>query len=249
MSIETPAVALYATCDARLRALYQIPTPPGETAALELRLGEGRRVIDRTWPADLVVSCSLTETVRQPWNPADGSARLQTCEAVYDAPLPFAADTFDLVILHHTLDELASVFRHRASHQVAEDCLRRVSMVLRPGGVVVGCGLNRSSPRRWLDRHTATAGVRALGVHSCRNVLLKSGFSDPQVFNLLPDADDPRALSSVDAEASRLTFRRALEASRASLGAPGYLVRRVVVGLSLNRFIENVLFFWGYKPC
>ncbi|HMW64930.1 class I SAM-dependent methyltransferase [Accumulibacter sp.] len=249
MSIETPAVGLYATCEARLRALYQIPTPPGKAAVLELRLGDEGRVIDDAWPADLVVSCRLTETISHPCTPNSAGARVQTCEAAYDAPLPFAADTFDLVILHHTLDELASVFSQRSSQQVAEDCLRRVAHVLRPGGLVVGCGLNRSSPRAWYERPRAARRVRALGVHSCRNVLLRSGFADAQVFNLLPGLDNPRGLSSVDAQASRITFRRALEASRASLGTAGYLARRIVVGLSLNRFIENVLFYWGYKPC
>lgn len=254
MPVDLPAVAPYATRDARLRALYQLPTPPGESAALELHVGDGGRVIDSTWPADLVVSCRLTDTVRQPWSSVDRSARLQVCEAAYDGPLPFAADMFDLVILHHTLDELAAIFRRRASHQLAEDLLRRVALVLRPGGLVVGCGLNRTSPRGWFRRQAATraAGiqrVRALGVHSCRDVLLRAGFRDAQVFNLLPDADDPRTLSSVDAHASRLTFRRALEASRPSLDVPGYLVRRIAVGLSLNRFVEDALFFWGYKPC
>jgi len=52
MSIETPAVGLYATCEARLRALYQIPTPPGKAAVLELRLGDEGRVIDDAWPAE-----------------------------------------------------------------------------------------------------------------------------------------------------------------------------------------------------
>lgn len=254
MPVETPAVAPYATRDARLRALYQLPTPPGESAALELRVGDDGRVIDSTWPADLIVSCRLTETVRQPWTSVDPSARLQACEAAYDGPLPFAADTFDLVILHHTLDELAALFRRRAPRQVAEELLRRVDLVLRPGGLVVGCGLNRTSPRGWFGRQAATRTaatdrVRALGIHSCRDVLLRCGFRNAEVFNLLPDADDPRALSSVDAHASRLTFRRALEASRASLDAPGYLVRRIAVGLSLNRFVEDALFFWAYKPC
>jgi len=207
-----------------------------------------------------VVSCRLTDTITQPWKPAGLGRRVQTCEAAYDAPLPFAADTFDLVILHHTLDELASVLSQRSSQQVAEDCLRRVAHVLRPGGLVVGCGLNRSSPRAlcglnrsspraWCERPRATRRVRALGVYSCRNVLHRSGFAEAEVFNLLPGLDNPRGLSSVDAQASRITFRRALEASRASLGTAGYLARRIVVGLSLNRFIENVLFYWGYKPC
>jgi len=249
MSIETPAVGVYATCEAQLRALYQIPTPPGQAAVLELRLGDAGRVVDATWPADLVVSCRLTDTITQPWKPAGLGRRVQTCEAAYDAPLPFAADTFDLVILHHPLDELAAVLSQRSSQQVAEDCLRRVAHVLRPGGLVVGCGLNRSSPRAWCERPRATRRVRALGVYSCRNVLHRSGFAEAEVFNLLPGLDNPRGLSSVDAQASRITFRRALEASRASLGTAGYLARRIVVGLSLNRFIENVLFYWGYKPC
>lgn len=239
---------------ARLGAIYQIPTPPGSAAALELHLSDAGRVMDDQWPADLLVSCRLTSEVSRPWHVADIKAKRHDCETSYHEPLPFAPASFDVVLLHHTLDGLASVFRQARPLEIADEWLRQVASILRPGGLVVGCGLNRSSPGRWLRHHgagsgTAAAEISALSVLSCPTALLQAGFCNPQVFNLLPDSSAPRSITSVEADASKRSFRHALDATRESLNLPAYLVRKLLVELSLNRFLESTLFFWGYKPC
>ncbi|HCN70089.1 MAG TPA: hypothetical protein DIT03_18015 [Candidatus Accumulibacter sp.] len=235
-----------------MRALYQLPTPPGNGAALELHLSDRGRVAGDQWPAELVVSCRLGALATRPWQGLAGVAGTHDCQVSYDAPLPFPPASFDLVILHHTLDELAAVFRNRSAHQVAGEWLQKIAAITRPGGVVVGCGLNRTSPRSRL-RHqgaaSATAERPALGIFSCRAALLRAGLQDVQVFNLWPDADAPSTIASIDAAASRRAFRYVLESTRESLSRSGYLTRRLVAELGINRFLEETLFFWGYKPC
>ena len=220
----------YHTGAARLRAIYQLPTPPGNAAVLELHLSDAGRVMDDQWPAELLVRCRLTPEVSRPWWAADIKSRPHDCEASYHEPLPFAPGSFDVVLLHHTLDELASVFRQKRPRQVADEWLRQVASLLRPGGLVVGCALNRTSPGSWLHRARtgstiAAAEVRVLSVLSCKAALSNAGFCNPEVFNLLPDASAPLAIASVEAGASKRWFRHALDAMTGSLHLPGYRVR------------------------
>lgn len=249
-----PHIKPYESPEARLRKIYQIPTPPGNAAALELYLSERGMVMDEHWPAELIVSCRLTPVVSRPWDMAGGRTRPYACEASYREPLPFANNTFDVVILHHTLDELASLFLMRSSLLVAKDWLTQIASIIRPGGLVVGCGLNKTNPRSWILREKRTSTTysekfRALGVMSCGKVLTSAGFCDVQVFSLLPNAKDPRSIVSVEAGASKRAFAHELESTRESLDLPGYLARKTLVALSLNRFLEDTFFFWAYKPC
>lgn len=93
------------------------------------------------------------------------------------------------------------------------------------------------------------AEIPSLGIFSCRAALLRAGLQEVQVFNLWPDADAPSTIAAIEAAASRRAFRYALESTRESLSRPAYLVRRLAVELGINRFLEETLFFWGYKPC
>ena len=243
----------YESASARLRAVYQLPVAVDGAAVLELHLRDHGRVVDGEWRARQVVSCRLVgggcgSPIANPL-----TSRMQTCQASYNEPLPFAAASFNLVILHHTLDDLATAFPQRRPRQVAAEWLGRIAPILAPGGVVAGCGRNGSIPHCWSWwRGGTTSGfseVAALGVHSCQSVLLGAGFRDVQVSNLWPDPQAPSSIAAVETEASRRAFRYALESSRASLSRSGYLVRRVVVELTLNRFLEQHLFYWGYRRC
>ncbi len=237
---------------ARLRALYQLPTPPRRDAVLELHLSDRGRVAGDQWPADLVVSCRLDALTARPWQGSAGPIGVHDSQVSYHEPLPFPPESFDLVILHHTLDELAAVFRSQPASQVAAEWLQAIVALIRPGGVVVGCGRNRTSPRVWF-RHQATTSAIAerasLGILSCRAALLRAGLLEVQVFNLWPDGDAPSTIAAIEAAASRRAFRYALESTRESLSRPAYLMRRLAVELGINRFLEETLFFWGYKPC
>jgi len=237
---------------ARLRALYQLPTPPGRGAALELHLSDRGRVVGEHWPADLVVSCRLDALANRPWQGPAGTAGAGECQVSYHEPLPFPPESFDVVILHHTLDELAAVFRSKPASQVAVEWLQKIAAITRPGGVVVGCGRNRTRPR-FLSGHQGTptekAEIPSLGIFSCQAALLRAGLQEVQVFNLWPDAEAPSTIASIEAAASRRAFRYVLESTRESLSRPGYVARRLAVELGVNRLLEQGLFYWGYKPC
>lgn len=249
---DRSSMKLYHSGMARLRALYQLPTPPGCDAALEMHLSDRGRVAGDQWPAGLVVSCRLDALATRPWQGGAGLAGLHDCQVSYHEPLPFAPESFDVVILHHTLDELAAVFRNRPVSQVTAEWLQKIAAITRPGGVVIGCGRNRTSPRSRLRQQgfvPATAEIPALGIFSCRSAVLRAGFQDVQVFNLWPDAEAPSTIASIEVAASRRAFRYALESTRESLSRPAYLTRRLAVELGINRFLEETLFYWGYKPC
>jgi hypothetical protein len=105
------------------------------------------------------------------------------------------------------------------------------------------------SPRFLFPRAAPTGSPSALGVHNAAAVLQRAGYRDIEVFNLLPNLADPRTLASVAPDASRRAFGLELRATHASLSFFDYFLRRLVVVLGLNRFIEPTLFFWGYKSC
>jgi SAM-dependent methyltransferase len=231
----------YALPAARLRAFYQLPTPPGLTAALELHIDDSGKVLDDEWPAETLISCRLT--AEQPSNNNRVGGRIQEREVSILEVLPFQRDTFDIVILHYTLDELAKLLPARNSHQVVDDWLTRVARLLRPGGLVVGCTANATSPRHWF-KPTA-----ALGIESCRKALLRAGYRDPEIFNLIPNVEAPRAIYSTEPLASGRAFSRELDATRGHFSCSSYLIRKAIVAYRLNRYLEGTLFFWGHKPC
>lgn len=240
------AAKAYDDSYARLRALYQVPCAGGKGSVLELKLDDEPWITDDTWPAAEVVRCRLTTDSDTCRKSLSRTVSLLDCDASVGEELPFKPDYFDVVFLHFTLDGLASHFC--ASHRqpmTTETWLRRIRKILKPGGLVVGCTANRTSPKSWLG------GVSCppLGVHNAANVLKKCGFCDATVFNLLEDAANPRTIVSVATALSRRGFGRELESSRASLTSIGYLIRRAFVGLALNRFFERTLLFWASKPC
>ena len=88
-----------------------------------------------------------------------------------------------------------------------------------------------------------------MSVLSCARVLGRAGFADVQVFNLIPDAAEPRAIVATESRMSRRAFAHEIQSARESMGLAGYLVRRAMLQLSIHRLIEPVLFYWGIRPC
>jgi hypothetical protein len=176
------------------------------------------------------------------------------CCAEYDKDLPFAPASFDLVILHQTLDDLITAQRGQGRTFAVVEFLLRVNKVLATGGVLAGAVCNRTGIRhnlslllRLLTRRLNNAPVATFSLKSSRETLERAGFGSIAVFNLLPNAESPLNLINTDAAISRLTFKKELESNRSVLSIRSYLARRLVAELALNRFLEQSIFFWGYK--
>ena len=170
--------------------------------------------------------------------------------------MPFPQRSFDLVILHCTLDDLAASSLSPNASFDALAFLKKVVAVLVPGGLVAGCVDNRYDSKfflrgmaqRWCgqDNRHAKAG---LSLAKLRSLLDAAQLTDIRLFSLLPGCDSPLRLVDSDPGISRLAFRHELEARREYLSTPSYLARRAVIELGLSRHLESAIFFWGYRAC
>ena len=248
----------YESDSARIRALYRIPTIPLPARVLELRCGSRSVLGDEPISGDVAVVGAMDDrtagTALRRREPLTHDSRLP-CFVRCNELLPFADQSFDMVVMHHTLDYVAALTRKLERAFDTATWLEQVGAVLRPGGVLVGCSTNRYSARRLLSRlgrgldsgGDDTAPVGTLSFVSCRHKLEQAGFEEIEVFNLIPNADSPRKLLAVDRSISRRSFRVELDVTRAFLSWPQYGIRRIIVELAANRFIEESLFFWANK--
>ena len=246
----------YGSPVSRARALYRIPTAPNTNRTLELYHAREPLLADFAWPGAGSISCRL-DTDDPSGNPAaqahvSGDLR----RANYQTPLPFAAASFDLVILHRTLDELAVSSRQNGSTFSAQALLKDIARVLVPGGLVAGCVDNRTglksvvrSAKHLLNRSAGKLPLAHFTLRSVRDLLVATNLAEVRTFSLLPNCASPLRLVDADATLSRIAFRHELQVARHSWSAVGYLVRRCVVELGLFPILEESIFFWAYKRC
>jgi len=247
-------MSCYDSPRARMRAIYQVPSPRHALSVLELSFGGAPEILDEDWPAENRLFCQLLTDVGAGASAAELRKGLRYCSTPFSDGLPFPPQSFDQVILHFTLDDMALQQALASAKKTGDAWLKQIVEILRPGGVLTGCGRNRSSPGYWLPRVFRFFGggrpVRAaFGVGSCEQALGAAGLGDIQVFNLIHNAENPRTIISVRSHLSRRAFGHELQASRDIFGGTAYFLRQIVVAASLNRFLEETLFFWGYKPC
>lgn len=248
------AIKRYEAAADRARFLYRIPTAPNSNRTLELYhagaplLGDGDwlgidKTLCRVGPDKL--TGSLEESSR-----ADRSLT----HLDFRRPLPFTNQSFDLVILHRILDDLAALPK-RESHEFDPALfLKNVSAVLAPGGIVAGCVNNRWSLKALTHKLKQLAisarDTLPLSLFTLRNLneaLSVAGYSDIRLFTLLPNCSAPSKLIDTDPVVSRIAFRNELKITRQVSLAPGYLVRRAMVELGMNRLLEDSIFFWASK--
>ena len=212
----------------RVRAMYRIPTAPAPDRVLEL-VGGAECVLEGfAWPGAAAVTMSLSR-VATDLSGTSGSGRL-----------PFDSGSFDRVIAHRGFGSGADAVTPR-----------EVFRVLGSAGIFAFTACN-ASVAAWVRSARPTAGVNASrpshDAHGCRTLLRGAGFRDIAVFTVVPHVDAPLRLIDTSARLSRVGFRRELEATRARLSAPAYLLRRAIAELALNRFLEGSLVAWGRKP-
>ena len=251
----------YANPVDRARALYRIPTAPKRNRTLEICHGREPLLSEFNWPGEGHFAC-VTGAAAEPGGgqPNMGNRPAFAALTSFADRLPFAAKSFDLVILHRTLDDLAAASELQPAGFDAAAFLNQVVDVLAPGGLVAGCvdnryGLKRALrklSRRWRGdaaRSEVADSDAAFSLGTLRALLVGAQLSDIRLFTLLPDCDAPMKLVDADAGISKLAFRRELEAQRHCLSPSAYLARRVAVELGLARHVESAIFFWGYRAC
>jgi SAM-dependent methyltransferase len=243
-------MAPYASSIDRARALYRIPTVPARNRTLELCCRREPVVLARPWRGSEHACCTIGAPALTEYACSESAGRFH--QADLTAPLPFALQSFDLIVLHRTLDDLAA--SSQGGMFDAQKFLAQLAKVLAPGGVVAGCLQNRHSLPSIVSRAAQRLGMTApleppaCSARELREALERAGLVDVRIFSLLPSSDSPLRLVDSDPRISRLMFRHEVNAGRSHF-LP-FLMRRLAVELGLYRgLLTRSLFFWAYKPC
>lgn len=235
---------------ARVRAMYRLLAPPSGGRTMEVCFGAPAILADADWRGEHVAAVLRAPTQ----GPADAAgAGTRFAAGQWQWQMPVGAD-FDLVVLHRTLDRLASAHASARETAALETLFRSLSKLVTPGGILVVTVANRTWLSRWrkprltrASSGTGDGGAR-LSWRRLRRLFAAGGFVQVQSYNVLPDADAPLRLVHTDADLSRVGFRRELAFMQSSLPLGSYLLRRAVAELALNREIEDWLLTWGARP-
>jgi SAM-dependent methyltransferase len=240
----------YASPVDRAKALYRIPTAPRRNRTLEVCCGRAPFVLAGPWHGS--GHACLTIGALPPTEAVCSEDVERFHQADLSAPLPWASQSFDLIVLHRTLEDLSAPSQ-AASFDV-KGFLAQIGKVLAPGGVVAGCLQNRHSLRWIAGRAARRLGASvphehaAYSVRELRNLLETAPLVGSRIFSLLPNCDSPLRLVDTDPKISRLMFRHELIAAR-SRPLP-YFAKRVAVELGLyGTLVTRAIFFWACKPC
>ncbi len=242
----------YRSSLSRASALYRIPTALTGGRTLEL--------LHRRSPL-MAAAGSETQTVlfNVGVHPLSGSPQVSRTDSDlqdYSSPLPFDESSFDRVLVHRTLDDLAQASRERNVSFNEQGFLGQIARALVPGGMVAGCIDNRVGLKSLLRRvkrkfssfaHPATSGH--FSPSGLRNALEAADFVDIHLFVLLPNCDEPLRLVDTDPRISKALFRHELLAARQLWSPFGYFVRRIAVELGIYSRFEESIFFWAHKRC
>ena len=217
----------HATPSDRASALYRLLAAPGTPRTLEIRVVETPP--SAAGPAADATTCWFIDPAAAP-----------------DAEPPFARRSFERLLLHRTLDELAGSRRDGGPAFDAGTFLTRLAGLLVPGGVMAGLVHNSESLRRAVGHRATSAAHYTL--HDLHRSLAAAGLEDQRVFTVLPSGDDSMRLIDTDAGVSRAMFRHELAGARGRF-LP-YVARRIAVELGLHqRFMSPAFFFWARARC
>ena len=249
-----PALKRYEFALDRARFLYRIPTAPNSNRTLELYAAAAPLLGPGDWPGIDRTLCRVgahkPPYSRDELPSTDGGLTHFDCRT----PLPFTTQSFDMVILHRVLDDLSASPEGGSREFNPALFLKNVATVLVSGGIVAGCVNNRWSLKALAHRlkHLTSPAhdrlpTRSFTLRSLNKALTSAGFSDVRLFTLLPNCSDPSKLIDTDPVVSRIAFRNELKTTHQASFSPGYLARRAVVELGMNRLLEDSIFFWASK--
>jgi hypothetical protein len=222
---ESPAVARrpYESDRARIAAVYGLPSRVAAPRVLELRAHE------------------------------DHDARLfrasQVARVNADGRLATAPDgSFDLVVLHRTLDRLFGSQHPRQAHRHAMTLLESAASLLGPAGAVVGSVGNPHAGWHPGFRGRSTADGNAwLGARRCEDMLAQASLERAEIFGVHPSADAPLTILSLQSQSYRQHALRELRRRGAGLGRGAYALRALWHATGLGRYLHRDLMFWAFR--
>jgi hypothetical protein len=176
------------------------------------------------------------------------------------AEFAFPAATFEVVILHRTLDGLFALARQKACSLDLGAFLSGVSRVLSAGGALVGCvdnrysfeGICRLSKRLLRTDRGVSYGINpapTFTVGTCHASLAQAGFKQIRLFSAVPNSESPVKLISTERGWSRSAARRHADALRPLVQHRGYLAWRVLGELGISHHFGNSIYFSCRKAC
>lgn len=244
--------------DARVMALYRIPTPPGAGRVLEVSIRPPGVLGRYPWPGGLAVTLTIGSPAAMDRNGSSSGSRHRMA-VVGSENLPFLDGSFDMLILHGTLEHLQENWPEGRQGAQISRFLSSATTVLVPGGLVAGCVKNRRSLSYNIRKLGVLLGVkrfraraasldrRRFSVPPIRRVLERAGLIDVELFSLFPDDRSPTLLFERDGEGVRPHLIRNLQARRQELSAWSYLAQHVVVRWGPKNLRCESIFFWGRK--
>jgi SAM-dependent methyltransferase len=237
----------------RARTMYRIPTAPNSKRTLELFHTSAPLLANVAWPSENVV-CSVGVVAAGEVQKLSSGVGMHHVN--YLEPLPFADGSFDLVIVHRTLDDLANSARHGGLAFDPLKLLSDIARVLVPGGLIAGCADNRAGIKAIVGRAKAlltgtkgSASIAHFTLPGLGKILTDANFYDVRRFSVLPSCENPLRLVEVDPFVSKPAFRREIEIARHTYSTTAYLARRLAVELGLYPFLEESIFLWAYTRC
>ena len=245
----------YRSSDSRARALYRIPGALASNSILELFHQHPPLFEDITRHGMCATLCKVN-VEPMPDAPDIPLQKEGYGHTDYRVPLPFEENSFDQVLLHRTLDDLARTSHGLQSAFDAQGFFERIARVLTPGGLVAGCINNRIGAKSVLRRvKRSLGGFENLGPaghftpQGLQKALAAANFTDIQLFILLPNCDEPLRLVDIDPQISKVVFRHELHAARQLWSRSGYFLRLLAVELGIYPRFEESVFFWAYNRC
>jgi SAM-dependent methyltransferase len=175
--------------------------------------------------------------------------------------LPFPDGSFDVVVLHRTLDRMSALSQRNRRTLVIGDFLSQVARLLSGGGLAIGCVKNRHGLDRVLGEarrlfgHASdslvdhAAAPHPLSVLACHRMLVAAGFNDVRLFNMLPDPDAPSRVVSIETRWSRRACRQQVKEMRGLVRPISYAMWRTLAELGVSQYLGPATFFWGRRAC
>ena len=158
------------------------------------------------------------------------------------------ADSYDLIVLHRTLDQLFGNEDRGRAYASCSSLLQWATTWLGPLGVLAGAVSNRSAgwhPGFW-GRSTSPDGAW-LAARNCEQLLSSTPLTDAEIFGVHPTADAPLSILSLHPRTYRAHALRELRHHASAFSRAGYAARVLWHATGCGRHLHRDLMFWAFR--